>query len=71
MARIKSSKDTRYGSDSIVTNDGAKLTCWALTNHHSSKCLELMLVCVLLFILREIQCENALEWAIQCWVEQI
>lgn len=32
MAIIKSSKDTRYGSDSIVTHDGAKLPCWALTN---------------------------------------
>lgn len=32
MAIIKSSKDTRHGLDSIVTHDGAKLPCWALTN---------------------------------------
>ncbi|KAF7840537.1 thymidine kinase a-like [Senna tora] len=31
VAIIKSSKDTRYGLDSIVTHDGAKLPCWALT----------------------------------------
>ncbi|XP_020221496.1 thymidine kinase a [Cajanus cajan] len=32
VAIIKSSKDTRYGLDSIVTHDGAKLPCWALSN---------------------------------------
>ncbi|CAJ1962654.1 unnamed protein product [Sphenostylis stenocarpa] len=32
VAVIKSSKDTRYGLDSIVTHDGAKLPCWALAN---------------------------------------
>ncbi|KAK4259119.1 hypothetical protein QN277_005486 [Acacia crassicarpa] len=32
VAIIKSSKDTRYGLDSIVTHDGFKLPCWALTN---------------------------------------
>ncbi|XP_054776722.1 thymidine kinase a-like [Prosopis cineraria] len=32
VAVIKSSKDTRYGLDSIVTHDGVKLPCWALTN---------------------------------------
>ena len=30
MALIKSSKDTRYAIDSIVTHDGAKFPCWAL-----------------------------------------
>ncbi|KAF9610253.1 hypothetical protein IFM89_021577 [Coptis chinensis] len=30
VAIIKSDKDTRYGLDSIVTHDGAKLPCWAL-----------------------------------------
>lgn len=29
-AVIKSSKDTRYGLDSIVTHDGEKLSCWPL-----------------------------------------
>ncbi|KAK7303390.1 hypothetical protein RJT34_14295 [Clitoria ternatea] len=37
VAIIKSSKDTRYGLDSIVTHDGAKLPCWALTNLSSFK----------------------------------
>ncbi|KAL4368212.1 hypothetical protein GQ457_05G034060 [Hibiscus cannabinus] len=32
VAVIKSSKDTRYGLDSIVTHDGMKLPCWALAN---------------------------------------
>ncbi|KAK6918758.1 Thymidine kinase [Dillenia turbinata] len=32
VAMIKSSKDTRYGLDSIVTHDGAKFPCWALDN---------------------------------------
>ncbi|GMJ14128.1 thymidine kinase 1b [Hibiscus trionum] len=31
-AVIKSSKDTRYGLDSIVTHDGMKLPCWPLAN---------------------------------------
>ncbi|PIA38397.1 hypothetical protein AQUCO_02800239v1 [Aquilegia coerulea] len=30
VAVIKSNKDTRYGLDSVVTHDGAKLPCWAL-----------------------------------------
>ncbi|KAK9084663.1 hypothetical protein Sjap_025074 [Stephania japonica] len=30
IAIIKSDKDSRYGLDSIVTHDGAKLPCWAL-----------------------------------------
>ncbi|ESR60979.1 Thymidine kinase [Citrus sinensis] len=30
IAMIKSSKDTRYAIDSVVTHDGAKLPCWAL-----------------------------------------
>lgn len=30
VAIVKSNKDTRYGLDSIVTHDGAKLPCWAL-----------------------------------------
>lgn len=32
VAVIKSNKDTRYGLDSIVTHDGVKLPCCALTN---------------------------------------
>ncbi|KAJ7964731.1 Thymidine kinase [Quillaja saponaria] len=32
VAMIKSSKDTRYAIDSIVTHDGAKFPCWALPN---------------------------------------
>lgn len=31
MALIKSSKDTRYGLDSVVTHDGVKLPCWSLS----------------------------------------
>lgn len=27
---IKSSKDTRYAIDSVVTHDGVKFPCWAL-----------------------------------------
>lgn len=27
---IKSSKDTRYAIDSVVTHDGLKFPCWAL-----------------------------------------
>lgn len=27
---IKSSKDTRYAKDSVVTHDGMKFPCWAL-----------------------------------------
>ncbi|KAJ9541570.1 hypothetical protein OSB04_028076 [Centaurea solstitialis] len=30
VAIIKSSKDTRYGLDSIVTHAGEKLQCWAV-----------------------------------------
>lgn len=30
IAMIKSSKDTRYAIDSVVTHDGAKFPCWAL-----------------------------------------
>lgn len=30
VAMIKSSKDTRYATDSIVTHDGVKFPCWAL-----------------------------------------
>ncbi|XP_057954479.1 thymidine kinase [Malania oleifera] len=30
VAIVKSSKDTRYAVDSIVTHDGAKFPCWAL-----------------------------------------
>ncbi|KRH36567.1 hypothetical protein GLYMA_09G011500v4 [Glycine max] len=37
VAIIKSSKDTRYGLDSIVTHDGAELPCWALENLSSFK----------------------------------
>ncbi|XP_043688782.1 thymidine kinase a-like [Telopea speciosissima] len=31
VAIINSNKDTRYGLDSIVTHDGAKFPCWALS----------------------------------------
>lgn len=27
---VKSSKDTRYAKDSVVTHDGLKFPCWAL-----------------------------------------
>ncbi|KAJ7946395.1 Thymidine kinase [Quillaja saponaria] len=37
VAIIKSSKDTRYGLDSIVTHDGVKLPCQALTDLSSFK----------------------------------
>ncbi|KAL5701897.1 thymidine kinase [Ranunculus cassubicifolius] len=37
VAIIKSNKDTRYGLDSIVTHDGAKLPCWALPDLLSFK----------------------------------
>ncbi|OMO53883.1 Thymidine kinase, partial [Corchorus capsularis] len=30
IAMIKSSKDTRYAVDSVVTHDGMKFPCWAL-----------------------------------------
>ncbi|EEF28513.1 thymidine kinase a [Ricinus communis] len=30
VAMIKSSKDTRYARDSVVTHDGLKFPCWAL-----------------------------------------
>ncbi|XP_052178078.1 thymidine kinase a [Diospyros lotus] len=32
VAMIKSSKDTRYAVDSVVTHDGTKFPCWALPN---------------------------------------
>ncbi|GAB4825269.1 hypothetical protein Ancab_008142 [Ancistrocladus abbreviatus] len=32
VAMIKSSKDTRYSIDSVVTHDGVKFPCWALPN---------------------------------------
>ncbi|XP_042485753.1 thymidine kinase-like [Macadamia integrifolia] len=32
VAIIKSNKDTRYGLNSIVTHDGAKFPCWALSD---------------------------------------
>ncbi|KAJ4828511.1 hypothetical protein Tsubulata_049614 [Turnera subulata] len=37
VAIIKSNKDTRYGLDSIVTHDGVKLPCWALSRLSSFK----------------------------------
>ncbi|KAI7737851.1 LOW QUALITY PROTEIN: hypothetical protein M8C21_006860 [Ambrosia artemisiifolia] len=37
VAIIKSSKDTRYALDSIVTHDGEKLPCWPLTALSSFK----------------------------------
>ncbi|KAK9068929.1 hypothetical protein SSX86_013045 [Deinandra increscens subsp. villosa] len=37
VAVIKSSKDTRYGLDSIVTHDGEKLPCWPLAALSSFK----------------------------------
>ncbi|KAF9688240.1 hypothetical protein SADUNF_Sadunf02G0176600 [Salix dunnii] len=30
VAMIKSSKDTRYANDSVVTHDGLKFPCWSL-----------------------------------------
>ncbi|GAB2228781.1 hypothetical protein Drorol1_Dr00022911 [Drosera rotundifolia] len=32
VVMIKSSKDTRYAIDSVVTHDGIKFPCWALPN---------------------------------------
>ncbi|XP_027345595.1 thymidine kinase a [Abrus precatorius] len=32
VAMLKSSKDTRYAIDSVVTHDGVKFPCWALPN---------------------------------------
>ncbi|KAF7141392.1 hypothetical protein RHSIM_Rhsim06G0173700 [Rhododendron simsii] len=32
VAMIKSSKDTRYAINSVVTHDGTKFPCWALPN---------------------------------------
>ncbi|KAA8524817.1 hypothetical protein F0562_011240 [Nyssa sinensis] len=32
VAMIKSSKDTRYAIDSVVTHDGTKFPCWVLPN---------------------------------------
>ncbi|KAL6013534.1 hypothetical protein ACLOJK_004032 [Asimina triloba] len=37
VAIIKSDKDARYGLDSIVTHDGAKMPCWALHDLSSFK----------------------------------
>ncbi|KAJ8526222.1 hypothetical protein K7X08_028699 [Anisodus acutangulus] len=37
VAIIKSDKDTRYGSDSIVSHDGDRLPCWPLANLSSFK----------------------------------
>lgn len=37
IAMIKSSKDTRYAVDSVVTHDGTKYPCWALTDLLSFK----------------------------------
>ncbi|KAH8517933.1 hypothetical protein H0E87_005741 [Populus deltoides] len=38
VAMIKSSKDTRYANDSVVTHDGLKFPCWSLPDlssfHH-------------------------------------
>ncbi|OQU92300.1 hypothetical protein SORBI_3001G324400 [Sorghum bicolor] len=31
VALIKSDKDNRYGLDSVVTHDGTKMACWALS----------------------------------------
>nr|CAB3495491.1 unnamed protein product [Digitaria exilis] len=32
VALIKSNKDNRYGLDSVVTHDGTKMACWALSD---------------------------------------
>ncbi|ESW18106.1 hypothetical protein PHAVU_006G013500 [Phaseolus vulgaris] len=32
VVMLKSSKDTRYATDSVVTHDGIKFPCWALPN---------------------------------------
>ncbi|MFS7933618.1 putative thymidine kinase [Helianthus anomalus] len=37
IALIKSSKDTRYAIDSIVTHDGTKHPCWPLSDLLSFK----------------------------------
>ncbi|XP_058070711.1 thymidine kinase a [Magnolia sinica] len=37
VAIVKSDKDTRYGLDSIVTHDGARMPCWALSDLSSFK----------------------------------
>ncbi|CAL5391056.1 unnamed protein product [Camellia sinensis] len=37
VAMLKSSKDTRYAVDSVVTHDGTKFPCWALPNLLSFK----------------------------------
>lgn len=34
---IKSSKDNRYATDSVVTHDGTKFPCWPLTDLLSFK----------------------------------
>ncbi|XP_057525951.1 thymidine kinase a [Amaranthus tricolor] len=37
VAMIKSSKDTRYAKDSVVSHDGVKYPCWALPDLSSFK----------------------------------
>ncbi|MED6227114.1 Thymidine kinase a, partial [Stylosanthes scabra] len=37
VAMLKSSKDTRYAIDSVVTHDGMRFPCWALQNLMSFK----------------------------------
>ncbi|KAI3457742.1 hypothetical protein Pfo_014405 [Paulownia fortunei] len=37
VAMIKSSKDTRYAADAVVTHDGTKFPCWALPDLLSFK----------------------------------
>lgn len=37
VAMIKSSKDTRYAIDSVVSHDGVKFPCWALPDLSSFK----------------------------------
>lgn len=37
IAMIKSSKDTRYATDAVVTHDGVKFPCWALPDLSSFK----------------------------------
>lgn len=37
VVMIKSSKDTRYAVDAVVTHDGTKFPCWSLPNLSSFK----------------------------------
>ncbi|KAL0307318.1 UNVERIFIED_CONTAM: Thymidine kinase a [Sesamum radiatum] len=37
VAMIKSSKDTRYAADEVVTHDGTKFPCWPLSDLLSFK----------------------------------